>query len=219
MLKNLNDLTKKEMIELEKYVLQRNDAIEIKVFFESLKNGKLKNKNVDIDALDFVYEGLSNLVENYLKEQEDSIEQKANVEIPTEFWQSLKRSENLSFKQQLKSNNKFILGDYIILLHGDQRNQIGLYTNFSVQEGINLSEYLSKHKDTNLDELAYVHSIKGKGRFISATTSLVCAEQFATEYNDGSIYVIKIKKENAYRVKSAIDDFVAQTYDKRHKCI
>lgn len=100
MSKNLNDLTKKEMIELEKYVLQRNDAIEIKVFFESLKNGKLKNKNVDIDVLDFVYKGLSNLVENYLKEQEDSIEQKTNVEMQTEFSKSLKRSENLSFKQR-----------------------------------------------------------------------------------------------------------------------
>ncbi len=221
MSKNLNDLTNEEMIELERYVLQTNNAIEIKVFFESLKNGKLKNKNVDIDALDFVYEGLSDLVEDYIKKHENPKkkhenpnEQRTNIEIQTEFNQSLKRSTNLSFKKQLKSNNKFILGDYIILLHGDKRNQVGLYTNSFIQEGINLSEYLSRHKNTNIDELAYVHSIKGKGRFISASTSLACAEQFATEYNDGSIYVIKIKKENAYRVKSAIDDFVEQTYAK-----
>lgn len=211
---NLNDLTNEEMIKLEKYVLQRNNAIEIKLFFESLKSGKLKNKNVDIDALDFVYEGLSDLVEDYIKKHENPNEQKTNIEIQTEFKQSLKRSTNLSFKRQLKSNNKFILGDYIILLHGDKRNKVGLYTNSFIQEGINLSEYLSKHKDTNIDELAYVHSIKGNGRFISASTSLVCAEQFAAEYDDGSIYVIKIKKENAYRVKSAIDDLVEQTYFK-----
>ena len=126
MLKNLNDLTNEEMIKLEKYVLQKNNAIEIKIFFESLKNGKLKNKNVDIDVLDFVYEGLSELVEDYIKKQKNPNEQKTNIEMQTEFKQSLKRSTNLSFKKQLKSNNKFILGDYIILLHGDKKNQGGL---------------------------------------------------------------------------------------------
>lgn len=65
---SINDLSKEQISNLEKYALLRNKAPEIQAFFTSLKSGKLKDKTIDIDALDFVCDGLSELIEDGLQQ-------------------------------------------------------------------------------------------------------------------------------------------------------
>lgn len=76
MISNLNLLTKEELEELEKYV-KRNitkSSKDVDKLFEDLKAGRLKNRNIDVDALDFVCEGLSDIVENWDVERNEKVE-------------------------------------------------------------------------------------------------------------------------------------------------
>lgn len=211
---NLNNLSIEEIQLLEKYILSKIEDKEVEGFFIALKEGRLKNKNVDIDALNFIYDGLSELVEKWMQEnykrvkieertqkEPKSIENNDNIK-------DLKRSANLKLKRK-KSNFKFIDGDYIYLFHGDKAGQKeGFYSFDFKADGVNIEEYTQKTGIT-LESLVYQHGLRGKGRFISATTDLDIAEQFASQYEDGSIYLIKIRKEDAYHINSPIDDFVA----------
>lgn len=76
MISNLNLLTKEELEELEKYV-KRNitkSSKDVDKLFEDLKARRLKNRNIDVDALDFVCEGLSDIVENWDVERNKKVE-------------------------------------------------------------------------------------------------------------------------------------------------
>lgn len=63
---NLNDLSKEQLQKLEQYAVSQNDSLEIQAFFNSLKSGDLQDKTIEIDALDFVCDGLSELIEEGL---------------------------------------------------------------------------------------------------------------------------------------------------------
>ena len=65
---NLNDLSESDLNELENYINSKigKSKTEIKILFRDLRSGKLKNKNVDTDALDFVYDGLTSIVESWI---------------------------------------------------------------------------------------------------------------------------------------------------------
>ena len=69
---NLNSLTQTEIQELKQYVEARIDKKEksVPIFFQELEEGKLKAKNVEPEGLDFIYEGLTELTEEWLKMRE-----------------------------------------------------------------------------------------------------------------------------------------------------
>lgn len=240
MINNLNDLNTEQIKELEKHILTTTSNKDVVEFFNALKSGRLKNKNVEIDALDFIYEGLSNLVENWVKINiQNKSKQQKEISLrklfdrreiikcetdSTNFAQSIKeilekngypqRSENLKFKKRLEPNAKFIKDGYIYLLRGDQKGQSsGFFSYGYIQGKENISGYIETQKDITLETLAYQHGIKGKGRFISATTNLGIAEQFATDYDNGSIYIIKIKENSAYKVEQPIDKLNMSSFD------
>ncbi len=68
---NLNSLTKDEIEELQNFVNTKikKESKDVNRFFNDLISGKLKNKNIDIDALDFIYSGLSEMVDSWTKNQ------------------------------------------------------------------------------------------------------------------------------------------------------
>lgn len=103
---NLNDLSDSNLIELENYINNKigKKQPEIKILFKDLKDGKLKNKNVDTDALDFIYDGLSDIVESWINKDKNE-ELKSTVPIG-EYSSQLKNLFERNLEFQYEENNK-----------------------------------------------------------------------------------------------------------------
>lgn len=121
-----------------------------------------------------------------------------------------KRSENLRLTKLKPQNTKFIKDGYLYLLRGSRQGQMsGFYTFPYSKEKQNVEQYLQERPDLTADILASQQCMKGKERFISTTTDMTVAAGFTKldreKNSSGSIYVIKIKPQNAYRVKSPVE--------------
>lgn len=119
------------------------------------------------------------------------------------------RSKNLKLKKLKPQNNKFIKDGYIYLLRGTKKGQSsGFFTYPYVNDKKNVEQYLREHPKVNADYLASQQSMKGRERFISTTTDITVAAQFTAlnleKRTSGSIYVLKVKPEDAFRVVSPI---------------
>lgn len=153
---NLNDLSQKDLSELENYITTTLGSIkpEIKLLFQDLKNGKLKNRNVDTDALDFVYDGLSNIVDTWINKSKVSSSNIISSSPPisnalsslfdrTSIFQNEegvslqdhvenlllqnnypKRSKHITLSQTQKLNSKFVKDNFIYLLRGAEVGQM-----------------------------------------------------------------------------------------------
>ncbi len=116
------------------------------------------------------------------------------------------RSRNINLNRIMASpQEQFIKGEYIYLLRGGRREQMsGFYAYPYCTEKKNLAQYCQEHPEIAIEEIAEEQTDKGKCWFISATTSLPVTTRFARG-NDanrdekGSVYIIKIKKQKAYR--------------------
>lgn len=207
---NLNNLSAKELQDLENYIYQNitKKDIAIETLFQDLKKGNLKNKNVDTDALDFIYEGLTELFEKwneqYMEQQPANFENpkdikalfrrtltfsqnKSSHELQNRVTEILKqneypkRSENLFFKNTIMPNSKFVKDDFIYLLRGAEAGQLsGFFSYPYCKNKMNLETYCKLQK-LSPDHLLEKHSIDGKGYFISATTKLPFTTHFANE--------------------------------------
>lgn len=120
-----------------------------------------------------------------------------------------KRSKNIKLKNVKPTDSKFIKDGYLYLLRGSRKGQMsGFFTYQYAKDKQNLEQYLRKNPGVTADFLASQQSMKGRERFISATTDITIAAEFS-KFNKntntaGSIYVIKIKLENAFRVESPV---------------
>lgn len=119
------------------------------------------------------------------------------------------RSKNLKLNKIKPHNSKFIKDGYLYLLRGDKKGQMsGFFSYPYSKEKKNAEEYLKENPSEDADFIASQQSLKGRERFISATTDI----SIAVEHTDldldrnisGSIYVLKIKPENAFRIISPI---------------
>lgn len=119
------------------------------------------------------------------------------------------RSKNLKITELKPQDEKFIKDGYIYLFRGSRKGQSsGFYAHPYAKEKVSVEQYLKKHPDATAYGLAKRQSMRGKERFISATTDLWIALGFTkfskAKPNEGSIYIIKMKPEDAYRVKNQI---------------
>lgn len=244
---NLNDLSEEKLNELEKYLnceIGRREP-EIQILFQHLRNGKLKNKNVDTDALDFVYNGLTNLVENWMsgeKQQEEPMFAAVNqgVDLKSLFARNCvfryegnqdlgrhveqllsqnnfpKRSGPIKISGTQKPNPKFIRDGFIYLLRGAEAGQMsGFFAYPYCQLRMNLQEYCRRNPHLTPNSMLEKHSQIGKGYFISATTKLPLTTKFCHKVGDkaGSVYILKMKPEEVYRLKPHKPDLVPQFMD------
>ena len=124
------------------------------------------------------------------------------------------RSSNLKLKNLKPQEQKFIKDGYLYLLRGSRQGQTsGFFTYQYANEKKNLEQYLKENPRMTADMLASKQSMKGRERFISTTTDITVAAEFTKLNKDnneqGSIYVIKVKPEDAFRVVSPVglDEF------------
>lgn len=144
MISNLNLLTKEELEELEKYV-KRNitkSSKDVDKLFEDLKAGRLKNRNIDVDALDFVCEGLSDIVENWDVERNKKVEN---------------QDEEISRIEELVCAPNTRVGKF---LSTDKRKQ------YTLKEGIAILKQQGK-LDTLLQYIADLDTRRDLFRFVS----------------------------------------------------
>lgn len=119
------------------------------------------------------------------------------------------RSKGLKLQNIKAINQKFVKDGYLYLLRGSRKGQkSGFFTYQYAYDKQSVEQYLRKNPRITADFLASQQSMRGRERFISATTDITVAAEF-TKLNkkkniSGSIYVIKVKPENAFRVKSPI---------------
>lgn len=240
---NLNNLSENELSELEKYINEKigKKQPEINILFNDLKNGKLKNRNVDSDALDFIYDGLTELVESWDKTSENlnkdsnviaiknpsNIEQlfkrnlkfncKESVNLQDEVQEILKqnnypeRSTNIKISGSTKLNEKFVKDGFIYLFRGAEAGQMsGFFSHLYCQSKLNLEEYCKRNPNITLDDMLEEHGQIGKGYFISATTKLPLTTKFCHKIGNesGSIYILKMKLENVYRLPPNKPEFL-----------
>lgn len=240
---NLNDLSENELSELENYVNKKigKKQPEIVILFKDLKSGKLKNKNVDSDALDFIYDGLTELVELWTKSSKTSNKDKkvksynntSNLE--QLFNRNLKfegdgsnnlqeivkkllkqnnypeRSKNIKISEVKEPNEKFIKDGYIYLFRGAEAGQMsGFFAYPYCQSKLNLEEYCQRNPHITSNTMLEKQGQLGKGYFISATTKLPLTTKFCHKVGNesGSIYVLKIKIENVYRLPPHKPEFL-----------
>lgn len=246
---NLNDLSESNLIELENYINNKIGKCqpEIQILFKDLKNGKLKNKNVDSDALDFIYDGLADIVESWInKDKDKKIESTLTIveyssELRYLFERSLEfhqeennklqdgvvellsknnypqRSKNIKLSGTQKPNEKFIKDGFIYLLRGAEHGQMsGFFAYPYCQYKLNLEEYCKRNPGFTPNVALDRHSQIGKGYFISATTKLPLTTKFCHKVGNktGSIYILKIRIDEVYRLKAHtipfIPDFIEQ---------
>lgn len=216
MMKKLNELSREEIKEVENYVLENIESKRVIRFFELLKMGELKDKNISTEVLDHIYSGLSTWVKQALQKLyiKDLLSNKitVNIEITKEQMKNRirellkrngfpERSKNLLFKEPLEPNDKFIKDGYIYLFKaGPKDQQIGFFSYSYVRNVSNISEKIKERPNNTLEKIYYEQSTNGnKGAFILATTNLFRAEQSASKYDDGRVYVIKVKVEDVYK--------------------
>lgn len=129
-----------------------------------------------------------------------------------------KRSSKINFRKIQKPEQKFIKDGYLYVFRGSRKGQkSGFYSYQYGTEKQNVSQYLKAHPSVSAEDLANKQSLKGKERFIS-TTSLMTAlgfSKFSKKDNiAGSIYIIKIKPEDAYKTFTPMQDFLKMTEKK-----
>lgn len=232
---NLNDLSENELNELENYINKKvkKKKPEIVILFNDLRTGKLKNRNVDSDALDFVYDGLTELVESWTKlsktlnkniklitlEDASNLEQlfkrslKFNCEENSHMQEVVKklleqnnypkRSKKIKISGVQEPNEKFIKDGFIYLFRGAEAGQMsGFFAYPYCQSKLNLEEYCKRNPCTTPDDILEEHGQIGNGYFISATTKLPLTTKFCYKVGDksGSIYILKMKLEEIYRL-------------------
>lgn len=232
---NLNNLSENELNGLENYINEKigKKEPEITILFNDLRNGKLKNRNVDSDALNFIYDGLTELVEEWISLSTNLIkdEKITNIKIPEDLEQLFKRDTKFkcedgnniqdTVKRLLEKNNypkrskrikisgiqelneKFVKDGYIYLLRGAEAGQMsGFFAYPYCQSKINLEEYLKRYSTKTVEKLLEKHGEIGKGYFISATTKLPLTTKFCHKVGNesGSIYILKMKPEDVYRL-------------------
>lgn len=124
------------------------------------------------------------------------------------------RSKNLKLNKVHPHNSKFIKDGYLYLLRGSRKGQMsGFFTYPYSKEKKNVEQYLRENPSEIADILASRQSMKGRERFISTTTDITVAAEFSRLDLDknisGSIYVLKIKPEDVFRIMSpvALDKF------------
>lgn len=229
---NLNDLSEKELDELESYINNRTkkDIVEIKILFRDLRSGKLRHKNVDSDALNFVYDGLTNLFEDWLKKERISNNPSlTNIQISTDlnmlFDRKLqysnkdnnlqnivekllrennypKRSKNIKLPGTREPNKKFIKDGHLYLLRGAEYGQMsGFFAYTYCQSKLNLEEYCKRNVNLKVRDILQKHFQMGKEYFISATTKLPMTTRFAHRVGN--------KNGSVYILKMKINDVFA----------
>lgn len=119
------------------------------------------------------------------------------------------RSKNLKLKNIKPQDKKFIKDGYLYLLRGSRQGQMsGFFTYQYAKDKKNLEQYLKETSRMTADIVASQQSMKGRERFISTTTDITIAAEFTKlnkEKNEqGSIYVIKVRPEDAFRVISPV---------------
>ena len=119
------------------------------------------------------------------------------------------RSTNLNLKKLKPHDTKFIKDGYLYLLRGSRQGQMsGFFTYQYANEKKNVEQYLRENPRMTADMLASRQSMKGKERFISTTTDITIVAEFSKiskeKDKQGSIYVIRVKPEDAFRVVSPI---------------
>ncbi len=120
-----------------------------------------------------------------------------------------KRSKNLKLNRIKPHNSKFIKDGYLYLLRGSRRGQMsGFFSYPYSKDKKNVEQYLKEHPSENADFIASQQSLKGRERFISTTTDItIVAEYTDLDLNrniSGSIYVLRVKPEDAYRIISPV---------------
>lgn len=240
---NLNDLSENELNELESYINKKigKKEPEIVILFNDLRTGKLKNKNVDSDALNFVYDGLTELVELWTRqsktfnkdikmtstENSSNLEQlfKRNLKFNCEENNNMQdvvkklleqnnypeRSKKIKISGVQEPNEKFIKDGFIYLFRGAEAGQMsGFFAYSYCQLKLNLEEYCKRNPNTTPDAILEEYSQIGKGYFISATTKLPLTTKFChkTGNGSGSIYILKMKLENIYRLTPNKPEFL-----------
>lgn len=119
------------------------------------------------------------------------------------------RSRNIRLRNIKTTDSKFIKDGYLYLLRGSRKGQMsGFFTYQYAKDKQNLEQYLRRNPRVTADFIASQQSMKGRERFISATTDITVAAEFSkfnkNKNTAGSIYVIKVRPEDAFRVKSPI---------------
>lgn len=78
------------------------------------------------------------------------------------------------------------------------------------QSKLNLEEYCKRNPHTTPDTLLEEHGQNGKGYFISATTKLPLTTKFCHKVGckSGSIYILKMKPEDTYRLPPHKPEFL-----------